>query len=99
VTPLAGAHKLGTDPVDDRLDEEKIELLQGWADGLLRDERSEVRAAAKAILLLVDEIEHLHVDLWHAREAGAPDEPTSPPTLRAVLARRLRAAQEQPEAE
>ena len=80
--------------MDDRLDEQKIEMLQGWADGLLRDERSEVRAAAKAILMLIDEIEHLHVDLWHAQEPG-PDEPAAPPTLRSVLARRLRAAQEQ----
>jgi hypothetical protein len=88
--------------VDERLDEEKIELLQGWADGLLRDERSEVRAAAKAILLLIEEIEHLHVDLWHARDAAAPDEQPAPPTptLRSVLARRLRAAQEpRPEAD
>ena len=86
--------------MDERLDEEKIELLQSWADGLLRDERSEVRAAAKAILLLIDEIEHLHVDLWHAESASAPDEPATPPTLRSVLARRLRAAQgEQPEPE
>jgi hypothetical protein len=56
-----------------RLDEEKIETLESWADGLLRDERSEVRAAAKAILLLIQEIEHLHVDLWHARDASADD--------------------------
>jgi hypothetical protein len=81
--------------VDERLDEQKIDMLQGWAEGLLRDERSEVRAAAKAILLLIDEIELLHVDLWHAQDSSAPDEPAAPPTLRAVLARRLRAAQEQ----
>jgi hypothetical protein len=86
--------------MDERLDEQKIETLQGWAEGLLRDERSELRAAAKAILLLVEEIEHLHVDLWHARD-GADVETSAvetsaevpPPTLRDVLARRLRAAQ------
>ena len=86
--------------MDERLDEQKIETLQSWADGLLRDERSELRAAAKAILLLIEEIEHLHVDLWHARdeESGeiVPDEPavddTRAPTLREALARRLRAA-------
>jgi hypothetical protein len=81
--------------VDERLDEQKIDTLQGWAEGLLRDERSELRAAAKAILLLIDEIEHLHVDLWHARDSAdsdASDAPADepPPTLRAVLARRLR---------
>ena len=70
--------------MDERLDEQKIETLQSWAEGLLRDERSELRAAAKAILLLIEEIEHLHVDLWHARDeeseeseesAIVPDEP------------------------
>ena len=87
--------------MDDRLDEQKIETLQGWAEGLLRDERSELRAAAKAILLLIDEIEHLHVDLWHAQDtASEEDAPAQPPTLRSVLARRLRAAQERrPETE
>jgi hypothetical protein len=88
--------------VDERLDEQKIGTLQSWAEGLLRDERSELRAAAKAILLLIDEIEHLHVDLWHARDAQSeeesaeivPDAVDAPaPTLRETLARRLRAAQ------
>jgi hypothetical protein len=89
--------------VDERLNEQKIETLQSWADGLLHDERSELRAAAKAILLLIEEIEHLHVDLWHARDAeseeseeseivlDAPEELPAP-TLREALARRLRAA-------
>jgi hypothetical protein len=91
--------------VDERLDEQKIETLQSWAEGLLRDERSELRAAAKAILLLIEEIEHLHVDLWHARDeeseeaeesAIVPEEPEAAevpaPSLRSALARRLRAA-------
>lgn len=89
--------------MDERLDEQKIETLQSWAEGLLRDERSELRAAAKAILLLIDEIEHLHVDLWHARDEESaeivpdvveePDEAEEPAvTLREALARRLRAA-------
>ena len=83
--------------MEERLDEEKIETLQSWADGLLRDERSELRAAAKAIILLIEEIEHLHVDLWHARDSAAPETPVAdvpPPTLRSVLARRLRTAHE-----
>jgi hypothetical protein len=86
--------------VDERLDEQKMETLQAWAEGLQRDERSELRAAAKAILLLIDEIEHLHVELWHARDsAEAEPEPEvrveePPTTLRSVLARRLRAAHE-----
>jgi hypothetical protein len=87
--------------VDERLDEQKIDTLHSWAEGLLRDERSELRAAAKAILLLIDEIEHLHVDLWHAHDSGDGDDdeaeadaPVPAPTLRSVLARRLRAAHE-----
>jgi hypothetical protein len=86
--------------VDERLDEQKIETLQSWAEGLLRDERSELRAAAKAILLLIEEIEHLHVDLWHARDEESeraeivPDVPEEvpAPTLREALARRLKTA-------
>jgi hypothetical protein len=83
--------------VEERLNEERIETLQSWADGLLRDERSELRAAAKAILLLIEEIEHLHVDLWHARDSTPDETPVAeapPPTLRSVLARRLRTARE-----
>jgi hypothetical protein len=88
--------------MDERLDEQKIETLQSWAEGLLRDERSELRAAAKAIMLLIEEIEHLHVDLWHARDAEREEESAEivpdlvdvpAPTLREALARRLRAAQ------
>lgn len=89
--------------MDERLDEQKIETLKSWAEGLLRDERSELRAAAKAILLLIEEIEHLHVDLWHARDEESaeivPDVVEEPDggempaaTLREALARRLRAA-------
>ena len=51
----------------ERLDEQKLELLRGWGDGLVRDPREEVRAAGRAILLLVEEIERLHVDLWNER--------------------------------
>ena len=84
--------------MDERLDEQKIDTLHSWAEGLLRDERSELRASAKAILLLIEEIEHLHVDLWHARDSGGDEEDSQaeepPPTLRSALARRLRAATE-----
>jgi hypothetical protein len=64
-----------------RLDEEKLEMLQSWGEGLSHDPRDEVRAAGKAILMLVEEIEHLHVDLWHARspaQAVAGAEPVEP---------------------
>ncbi len=50
-----------------RLDEAKIETLRSWGEGLQTDPREEVRAAGRAITLLVEEIERLNIDLWHAR--------------------------------
>ena len=48
------------------LDEEKLETLRWWGDGLTRDGREEVAAAGRAILMLVEEVERLHVDVWNA---------------------------------
>jgi hypothetical protein len=51
-----------------RLDEERLEILRGWGAGLAAsDGREELRAAGKAITVLVDEIDRLNVDLWNAR--------------------------------
>jgi hypothetical protein len=52
----------------ERLDEQKLEILRGWGQGLAGDARDEVRAAGKAIVLLIGEIERLHIELWHARD-------------------------------
>jgi hypothetical protein len=83
----------------ERLDEEKIELLRRWGEGLEHDEREETRAAGRAILLLVEEIDRLHVDLWNERTSRQPatdeaveDELETPPgdvekSLRARLRR------------
>lgn len=57
----------------DRLDEEKLEMLRTWGEGLLNDGRDELRAAGRAISMLVEEIERLHVDLWHVRQATAKE--------------------------
>ena len=57
----------------DRLDEQKLEMLRAWGDGLSSDKRDELRAAGKAILMLIEEIELLNVDLWHAREPGTEE--------------------------
>jgi hypothetical protein len=54
-------------PLTDRLDESKIEQLRLWGAGLLADGNHEFRATGKAILLLIEEIERLHVDLWNAK--------------------------------
>lgn len=59
-----------------RLDEEKLEILRGWGAGLASDGREELRAAGKAITVLIEEIDRLQVDLWNAkadeREAFEP---------------------------
>lgn len=51
----------------ERLDEAKIETLRAWGEGLSADARPEVRAAGRAITMLVEEIERLNVDLWNER--------------------------------
>lgn len=56
----------------DRLDEERIEILRGWGAGLAADGREELRAAGKAITVLVEEIDRLQVDLWNARVDHRP---------------------------
>jgi hypothetical protein len=60
-----------------RLDEAKVETLRAWGEGLRTDPRDEVRAAGRAITMLVEEIERLNIDLWHARTdtREAPAEP------------------------
>jgi hypothetical protein len=53
--------------VVERLDEERLETLRNWGSGLSTSARDELRAAGKAILMLVDEIDRLEADLWNAR--------------------------------
>jgi hypothetical protein len=60
------------------LDEQKLAMLRRWGDGLSRDDREEVRAAGRAILMLSDEIERLHVELWHARDHSEAPVEASP---------------------
>jgi hypothetical protein len=96
------------------LDSEKLGLLQRWANGLQEDPREEVAAAGRAILLLIEEIERLHVVVWDMRlyPGAAPQEPEAPADGDVVLAppeelplslaqrlqRRLRARDESPSA-
>ena len=54
----------------ERLDEEQIEALRKWGARLATDTRAELRAAGKAIVILVDEIERLRVDPQRAGEAS-----------------------------
>jgi hypothetical protein len=59
------------------LDAEKLAALRQWATGLQVDARPEVSAAGKAILLLVEEVENLHVLVWDKRLYPSPVEPDS----------------------
>jgi len=49
---------------NDALDAEKLQILARWAAGLRADQRDELAAAGRAIELLIEEIERLHVLLW-----------------------------------
>jgi len=61
--------------VNDRLDEAMIEQLRGWGAGLAADGDDERRAAGKAILLLIEEIERLQIDAWNAKATQEQDRP------------------------
>jgi hypothetical protein len=67
------------------LDEEKIDLLRRWGEGLERDGRDELRAAGRAIMLLIEEIERLHVELWSLRSSAPAREEELPASLLARL--------------
>ena len=54
-----------------RLDEEKLEALRTWGEKLGQAKDDELPAVGRAILMLVEEIDRLHVDLWHARSNPA----------------------------
>jgi hypothetical protein len=59
------------------LDAEKLDVLRRWGGGLQGDGREEVAAAGRAILLLIEEIERLHVVLWDRKLY--PDTPLEEP--------------------
>jgi len=49
------------------LDEEKLEALRSWGERLGQAGGEESAAVGRAILMLVEEIDRLHIELWHAR--------------------------------
>ena len=61
-----------------RLDEDKLEQLRRWGAGLASTEDQELRATGKAILLLIEEIEALHVELWNEKAAAVRLEEPEP---------------------
>ena len=52
-----------------RLDEERLEALRSWGEKLRQSGGEESAAVGRAILMLVEEIDRLHIELWHARMA------------------------------
>jgi hypothetical protein len=59
--------------LSERLDEGKIDQLRAWGSGLAANGTDDLRATGKAILLLIEEIERLHIDLWNAKAAQEHD--------------------------
>ena len=58
-----------------RLDEEKLEALRSWGERLRQAGGEESAAVGRAILMLVEEIDRLHIELWHARLASSAETP------------------------
>ena len=65
---------------------DELDQLRRWGTGLQNDVCEEVAAAGRAIVLLIEEIERMHVLVWDRRLY--PDD--QPDELHASLARRLR---------
>ena len=60
-----------------RLDEEKLEALRTWGESLREAGGEESAAVGRAILMLVEEIDRLHIELWHARIEQSREEPVA----------------------
>jgi hypothetical protein len=89
-----------------RLDEEKLEALRSWGERLGQASGEESAAVGRAILMLVEEIDRLHIELWHARlpsegqtagsQAASEHEEPVPSALHMRLRRVLRRSSEEP---
>ena len=64
------------------MDEEKLEALRSWGEKLRQAGGEEYAAVGRAILMLVEEIDRLHIELWHARMQ--PSERIPPATEQAA---------------
>lgn len=60
-----------------QLDEEKLEALRTWGERLRQSGGEEYAAVGRAILMLIDEIDRLHIELWHARMRSSEAEPAA----------------------
>jgi len=80
-----------------RFDEDKLETLRRWGQGLRETRDDESAAAGRAILLLIEEVERLRLELLRTREllshvapassddAPGPEKATIESTLHARL--------------
>jgi hypothetical protein len=71
------------------LSADELEQLRRWGAGLQQDSRLEVSASGRAIVLLIEEIERLHVLVWDHR-LYPQDADDLPVTLAQRLRQRLR---------
>jgi hypothetical protein len=62
------------------LDEEKLEALRSWGERLRQAGVEESAAVGRAILMLVEEIDRLHIELWQARMRPSAEEGESAET-------------------
>jgi hypothetical protein len=60
-----------------QLDEEKLESLRSWGEKLRQSGGEEYAAVGRAILMLIEEIDRLHIELWHARMRSSEVEPAA----------------------
>jgi hypothetical protein len=60
-----------------QLDEEKLESLRSWGERLRQSGGEEYAAVGRAILMLIEEIDRLHIELWHARMRSSEAEPAA----------------------
>ena len=75
---------------DSELKADELEQLRRWGTGLRSDARAEVAAAGRAIELLIEEIERLHVLIWDRLlypETAAEQSPDSVSAFDALLMR------------
>jgi hypothetical protein len=59
------------------LDEEKLEALRSWGERLRQAGGEEHAAVGRAIVMLVEEIDRLHIELWHVRMQPSEPEPVA----------------------
>jgi hypothetical protein len=57
-----------------QLDEEKLATLRRWGEGLRELGSEELAAAGRAILLLLEEIDRLHIELWHQSQSPSTEQ-------------------------